>query len=171
MAAVKKTARKDYPDFGIKKGDVYWRWQSYFRGPTVRSLTQPTRSQVEPNENKAIVYAAYDGFAPAADASAEDVASDIQSIIDELGTAENGFEEKFEAMGEGLSQGDTGQAIDANRDACSSAASELEDIKTGVEDQDNEEYWDHVEDGNKKTITLNLQNVMDAVTGTEPDLQ
>jgi hypothetical protein len=171
MARVaQKTARKDYPP-DIKKGDVYYKWTMGYRGPIMRSKTPPTRAQTEANENKATVYAAYDGFSPAADASAEDVASDIQNVIDELGTAASGFEERFEAMPEGLQGGDVGQNLEANKDACESAASELEDVKSSVEDQDNEEYWDHEEDGNKKTITLNIQNVMDAVTGTEPDFQ
>lgn len=165
-----RTARKDYPAQGIKRGDVYFKWTMGFRGPVMRSKTRPTRAQTEANEDKSAVYAAYDGFSPATDASAEDVASDIQSIIDELETVVSNMEGKLENMGS-LSQGDTGQTIEQNKDAIDSAKDELDTIKSAVEDQDNEEYWDHEEEGNKKTITLNVQNVVDAVTGTEPDLQ
>ncbi len=39
-----KKAQKDYPEFGIKKGDSYWHWAFAF-GPKYKSKTQPTRME------------------------------------------------------------------------------------------------------------------------------
>ncbi len=42
---IKHIARKDYPEQGIKKGDVYFQWQLY-NCKVQRSLTSPSRQQL-----------------------------------------------------------------------------------------------------------------------------
>ena len=46
MATAKQTkANKDFPRFGIKKGDIHWTWDIYGQ-PTQRSMTHPRPSQL-----------------------------------------------------------------------------------------------------------------------------
>lgn len=165
-----KKAAKDYPEHGIKKGETYFTW-AFFRQRAQKSKTYPTRSQLTQDEAKQKAYDAFDGFSLTAEMSAEDVSGAIQSIADELNEAASLFEEKFENIPEGLQQGDVGQNIEANKEACESSASELETIVSDVLDQDNEDYWETEEEGAKVTKTLNIDNVTQAVTDQEPDFQ
>ena len=170
MRVYHKKAGKDYPEAGIKKGDMYYTW-GFFRQKAQKSKTPPTRSQLTQDEGKQKVYDAFDGFSITAEMSAEDVADAINAVASEMEEAANCFSEKFDNMPEGFQQGDVGQNIDANRDACESAQSELESLAEEVKDTENESYWDKEEEGAKTTLTLNIDNVTQAVTDLEPDLQ
>ena len=56
MARVRTSvAAKDYPAYGIKKGDTYWHWTPY-RQKRRMSATPPRPSQTETNETKADLY-------------------------------------------------------------------------------------------------------------------
>jgi polyhydroxyalkanoate synthesis regulator phasin len=165
-----KVANKDHPGTDIKKGDTYYIW-AFFRQRPQKSKTYPKRSQLTQDEGKQKVYDAYDSFSINAEMSAEDVKSAIEDLANELTEAASLFEEKFENIPEGLQQGDVGQNIEANKDACESSASDLESLASDVEDQDNEEYWTKEEEGSKTTLTLDIDAITEAVNGFEPELQ
>lgn len=165
-----KKAAKDYPEAGIKKGDTYYTW-AFFRQRAIKSKTYPKRSQLTQDEGKATAYDAFDSFSVTAEMSAEDVAAAIRDVANSLNDAANSFQEKFDNILEGLQEGEVAQNIDANREACESAASELESLADNVEDQENEDYWTKEEEGSKTTITLDIDAVTEAVNEQEPDLQ
>ena len=136
MPKVKKvTARKDYPQFGIKKGDVHYFTQMK-TGPrsskVMRQKTPFKRSQLTNSEYLAALY------------DWEDSKGDIATLDDLRASAEaireiaEEQQQKLDNMPEGLQQGDTGQMIQARIDACEGAADELDDI---VND------WESMEDG------------------------
>ena len=154
-------ARKDYPRFGIKKGDTYHRW-AFFRQPERMGLTYPTRSQLTNDEGKQILYSAYDGFSVGEDFSA----SDLQILIDEVQSAADSFRERFDNMPEGLQQGDTGQMLEENANSCESAVSQLEDLMSTLEGEEDERDSEYRDDGE-----WNAEAIQEAVSGTEPDLQ
>ena len=58
-------AGKDYPDQGIKKGEMHYTW-ALFRQRARRSKVKPTRSQLESSEFKSAYYALVDSNLPAA---------------------------------------------------------------------------------------------------------
>jgi hypothetical protein len=122
---VHRTARKDYPDNGIAKGDQYW-YVKIKTGPrssrVMRSKTPFSRSQLTQSDYLAQLYDWEDGKAAISSMDeAQEFADTIQALGDEQG-------EKLDNMPEGLQQGDSGQMLEARRDACAAATGEIEEI-------------------------------------------
>jgi hypothetical protein len=124
VKVLERTARKDYPAAGVKKGDKYYKW-SFFRQRPRISKTPPTRSQLTQNENLATVYTAYDTFD-----------GDVDSLITSLEEAKTGEEDKLENMPDGLKEGDVGTQIQERIDAIDEALTALEEIKSDLEDEE-----------------------------------
>lgn len=126
-----RTARKDYPDHGIAKGDTYWFCQIKTGPRSSRTLRQKVpfrRSQLTSSDYLSQLYDWEDSKAEIADMdSAQEFADTIRSLGEEQG-------EKFDNMPEGLQQGQTGEMLEARRDACEQAASEIEEIISDWED-------------------------------------
>lgn len=137
-------AGKDYPQFGIKKGESHYVWSIKMqRGGLVRrSKTYPRQSQLTLSEYK---IAAHQLNEQLEDFSADTV-EEISSFIDELKSEADDLreqqQEKLDNMPEGLQQGDTGQQIQERIDALESFVSELEnfDIVEFEEDEEHEEW-------------------------------
>lgn len=126
MAKVEhRKAAKDYPDLGIKKGDMYY-FAQIKTGPrssrTIRSLKPIPRSQLTSSEYLSRLYEWED--AKAEISSMED-AQQFADDIRELGEEQ---QEKFDNMPDGLQQGDTGQMIEERASSCEQAASDIEEI-------------------------------------------
>lgn len=120
----KRTARKDYPESGVKAGDTYY-FAQVQTGPrssrTIRSLNPIPQSQLTTSPFKSGWYAMQEAW----EASAKDSEAIMEpaEVIRELG---NAAQESFENMPEGLQQGDTGQMLEARASACEEAADQLE---------------------------------------------
>jgi hypothetical protein len=142
----KRTARKDYPKFGIKKGDEYFTW-AFYRGPEIKSKTYPKASQLTQNEAHSMVYAAYEGEIP-------DTEEGIRDIISELEQARDIEQEKLDNMPEGFQQGDVGQRIENNVSSIEQAINDLEQV---ISDMENGE--------------MDSDEIKEAVSGTEPELE
>lgn len=129
-------ARKDYPQFNIKKGDMCYTW-SLKTGPRssreFRQLTPPRRSQLTTSSFLQSVYDIEDRIS---DLKSLDDVDDIVQALRDLATEE---EEKFDNMPEGLQQSDTGQRIESRKDGCNAAADEIEQAKDSHEDFDEDE--------------------------------
>ena len=132
MARVQhRKAAKDYPAQGIAKGDMYY-YVKIKTGPRtsreMRSKTPFKRSQLTQSDYLSQLYDWEDGKAEISDMeSAQQFADDIRTLGEEQ-------DEKFNNMPEGLQQGDSGQMIEARRDACEAAADEIEEIISEWED-------------------------------------
>lgn len=121
-----RTAAKDYPDHGIKKGDRYWFAQiktGQRSSKTIRSLSRIPESQMTTSPFKSGWFAVQEAWeASDKDGDAIRAAADT---IRELGEEARG---SFDNMPYGLQQGDTGQMLEARADACESAAGDLESL-------------------------------------------
>jgi hypothetical protein len=122
---VHRTARKDYPDSGIAKGDQYW-YVKIKTGPrssrVMRSKTPFRRSQLTQSDYLSQLYDWEDGKAAI---SSMDETQEFADTIRTLGEEQG---EKLDNTPEGLQQGDSGQMLEARRDACEAAAGEIEEI-------------------------------------------
>lgn len=119
-----RTARKDYPEHGIKKGDQYW-FAQIKTGPRssriIRSLKRIPQSQLTTSPFKSGWYAMQEAW-EASSREADDIRAAAQEITD-LGDQ---AQESFDNMPEGLQQGDTGQMLENRAQACHDAAATLE---------------------------------------------
>lgn len=126
-----RTARKDYPQQGIAKGDTYWFCQIKTGPRSSRTLRQKApfkRSQLTSSDYLSQLYDWEDGKAEIGEMdSAQEFADTIRALGEEQ-------DEKFNNMPEGLQQGQTGEMLEARRDACEAAASEIEEIISEWED-------------------------------------
>lgn len=138
-----QTARKDYPEIGVKKGEVYYKWtfkNRHGRGTEVKSKTYPKPSQLTRSEFLSQAYALQERI-EALEANdtlpseVEDIVSDLRSLADEQ-------DEKFNNMPEGLQQGDTGQMLEQRRDSTNEFADELEGLSLDEFEEDEEQRDD-----------------------------
>lgn len=117
-----RKARKDYPNQGIEKGDMYytWRIKMAYGGVTYRSKEYPKPWQLTHSEFKSAVLQAEDALSSVG--GVEDIESlmvDIEGIRDEC-------QEKFDNMPEGLQQGDTGMLLEERVEAMDEWLHELQ---------------------------------------------
>jgi len=129
-------AGKDYPRFGIKKGDLHYSW-AFFRQGTIRSLTRPTRAQTTQNDFLVAVYTAADESLPAATCP-----EDMQTVADEVREAGEELRGRFDELPEGFQQGDTGQQMEERADAAEEWASAIEEAASTLQERlDEIEEW------------------------------
>lgn len=164
----KRTARKDYPKSGIKKGDVYYYTKLKLQrgGIEKRSLTPFKPSQLTNSPFKGGFYAAQEGW-EASEKSAEDIRAAAEAIRD-LGTEAQG---SFDNMPEGLQQGDTGQTLEARATACEEKADELEGLADELEGlEDPSEGWEEPEEPIEPLDDLDDEDEYEALKATYEEL-
>ena len=130
-----KKARKDYPAFGIKKGDSYYWWKFRYGG-IYKSKTQPRPSQLTQSEFLSTIYAiveeiqdvTIDDFN-----SIEELKEFIEEKAEEIRTLGEEQEDKLNNMPEGLQDGEIGCLLQDRADACYEMADELENIEIDEE--------------------------------------
>ena len=131
-----KKTRKAIPDAGIKVGDSYYWWKFRFGGKRY-SKTAPKRSQLTQSDFYGQIYDIEDEIAELdADDSLPSCVEDIASRIREIGDE---CEEKRGNMPEQLQDSASGELLQERKDACDSAADELEAIDFGEFEPDEEE--------------------------------
>jgi len=137
MRVEKKVARKAFPNFGIAPGDTYYEW-TFFRGPTMKSKTMPTRAQLTQVGWKQSLFTALDGALANASTREEldNAKSDIENARDEA-------QEAFDAIPENFQQSERAQAIEnviseieSLIDAIDSALSDLPETANEIDDDD-----------------------------------
>ena len=143
-------ARKDYPEFGIAKGEMYYVWVPGFRARTMRSKTPPRQSQL---------YQGYRSSAYALNEQIEDFLNpgnleDLESFRDELiSEAENLRDEeqgKLDNMPDGLREGDAGDAIQERIDAVEAFIDELGNLRLDSELGDDASDEEQSEEADEK---------------------
>ena len=125
-------ARKDYPNQGIKKGEMYYTWSINFGG-TYRSKTPPQQSQLTTSEFLRTLYAAQESVGdmkPTSYATCEDVAAELEQIKSDLEQLKEETEEKLNNMPEGLQQGSTGELLQERIDNLDSLIGEFDSLDT-----------------------------------------
>lgn len=145
-------ARKDYPDIGVKKGEMYYKWKIK-TGP-VSGVTRRSKEAPKPSQLTASEYASTTAEFCERDFSFED-SDDAEAQITELAEEIRAFGEeqqsKKDNMPEGLQEGDTGQLLEARAEACENVASELEGVDTSWDEPEQDE------DESKKDFETRLE--------------
>jgi hypothetical protein len=135
-------ARKDYPDQGIKKGDMYYFWE-FPRGGKFRSMERPKRSRTTQSAFYQQLWDIEDDVIAKlpADESLKDAVQDVAQQLRDLASE---CQENLDNMPEGLQQGDTGQMLEERVSVLEEAADEFENIDFEDKDDDttDEEYWE-----------------------------
>lgn len=131
-----RKARKDYPDQGIKRGDMYY-YAKIKTGPyssrTIRSLTKPRPSQLTVSEWNGWLGDLQQIEFPAVD-NIEGL-TEIGENIREFGEEQR---EKFDNMPEGLQQGSTGELLEERASGCEEWADAIDEAISEYESESQE---------------------------------
>jgi len=138
VTTVKKAA-KDYPDFGIKKGEQYYWWKFRYGGKHV-SKTFPKSSQLTQSDYLSRIYSFQEQEISGSIEELEAIKDDLVASLEELRDEQD---ERLNNMPEGLQQGSTGELLQERYDCVDSAISELEGIDFEI-DEDNEDQADSI---------------------------
>ena len=129
MPRVKQvTARKDYPNFGIVKGQKHYRWVLKTGPRSSREYRQekpPRRSQLTTSSFLSTIY-------DISDVSIAEVTDpdDVDGIIQEIEDAKNEVENSLDNMPESLKESDTGQMLQTRIDGCDEWSQAIESAKS-----------------------------------------
>ena len=148
-AVVKKVkAQKDYPQFGVKRGQQHFTWSVPMGGVFVkfRSMTQPKKSQlVAPGyqQDFAVLQETAEALGEIHDTS------DIDSLIDEITALKDETEEKYNNMPQQLQGGDTGVLMQERVTELETWIEELSNIMSDAEAitddmEDCAEQWEQI---------------------------
>ena len=160
-------AGKDYPEFGIKKGESHYVWSIKMqRGGIVRrSKTYPRQSQLTMSEYKGDAYRINEQIEDLKASDYSDV-SDVESARDDLvSNAEelrDSQQDKLDNMPEGLQQGSTGEMLQSRIDAMDQFISELESIDFDEFDED-QEHAEWSEDNRVNSEGQTIEEVIEAL--------
>lgn len=125
-------ARKDYPDAGISKGDMYY-YTKMKTGPrssrVMRSLKPFKPSQLTNSPFKS----SWLGMVEAWDESAKD-AEAMREAAETMASIASDAQESFDNMPEGLQQGDTGQMLENRASEAESRAGDLQQLADELDD-------------------------------------
>lgn len=169
----KATARKDYPNAGIKKGDEYFHWTPY-RGQKQRSKTYPRPSQLTGSDKLQRIYEAGESVEDFCANWTPTTFSDVQALVDLLNESANNVREvadEYQSAADNMNGNEQHQeradAAGEYADALENAASDIEgmveerkgelaeDAKTDAEDgaeRDEDSLGDDAEDWISRVI-------------------
>lgn len=127
MVSVKhRRANKDYPEIGIKAGEMYYTWRMRQGNGSVKrmSKTPPKPSQLTLSDWAS----PYRAFAEEIEELELDdnLYSELQRIAGEIRSLGEEQQAKLDNMPEGLQQGDTGQLLQSRAEACEEWADAIE---------------------------------------------
>ena len=147
MARVQyRRARKDYPEFGITAGQMYY-FAQIKTGPrssrTIRRLTKPKPSELTASEFRSQWLTIAESLDLDYNCTEDLTAETLREKAEELGTLGEGTTERKENMPENLQESPTGELLEARAAACEEAQSALEDVADrldGLEEPDPDDY-------------------------------
>ena len=128
-----KSARKDYPDHKIKKGESYYWWQFAFRGKSF-SKTQPTRSQLTQSGFLQAFYDLQDRIGSLSAETADDLQTQVEDIISEIESVRDEQQERLDNMPEHLQESSgSGQLLQERIEGLEQWQSDIENIDLNYE--------------------------------------
>lgn len=134
-------AAKDYPEHGIEKGDLYYKWSFYRQRPQM-SKTPPRRSQLTQREELAAIYDAEDQ-ARAIDWSFENkdaIASELDNLVECVGEARDLANEKAENIREYFQESEQAEELENFACECDDLLCEIENTQSELEEVDAETF-------------------------------
>ena len=133
-----KSARKNYPQWGIEKGDSYYWWKFNY-GAMVKSLTPPKPQQLTQSPFLQELYSIQDNiaaFAPEFDS----IADEFSEILDQITALREQCEESLENMPEHLQEtSDSGMMLTERIEGLEMWHDELEGIDMEIDDSVSDE--------------------------------
>lgn len=154
-------AAKDYPQHGIKKGDMYYYWSPGFRGTKQMSKTPPRPSQLTTSKMSG-AYAAGEALQDAInDATCiEDITGAMETAIDEIRSVAEEYEEASQAETGNGNRVPNADEMEEKAQSLNDWADSIESDKDEVESLDVTDYEDEV---NVEEIDQNLVEEVDGV--------
>lgn len=122
-----ESSRKDYPEFGIKKGDTYYYWTKRYGGMK-KSLTYPDRKQLTSSDFLIQIWDIEDNISSTNCETFDDFEPTIQGFIEELESLRDETQEKLDNMPEQLQYAPTGELLQNRVESIEEMISELENI-------------------------------------------
>lgn len=150
MPKVKQVkARKDYPEHGVKKGDLHYTWSLMLgarHSRTFRQIAPPRPSQLTTSEylgGMGDIEHDFGAFEMTHDEAAEEF---LQGVIEQLESLAESEEEKFENVPENLQYSENAQRMEERAEAARSWASEIESYLDEARDRAEEistlDWWE-----------------------------
>ena len=136
-----KSARKNNPDAGIKKGDSYYWWKFRF-GEKHCSKTRPRQSQLTQSDFLGTIYGLQESIEDIllVEATVQDDAIDeLRSAADEIRNLGVEQEDKIGNMPESLQESETAELLRSRGEACETLADELEMAADDIEALDGDD--------------------------------
>lgn len=133
-------ARKDYPQFNIRKGDIYYSWKFRNSGRCM-SKTPPTPSQLTQSEYLQRLYELQDSASSQLSeaSTVEDVQSVVESIASDIRDLAQEQEDKLSNMPDQLQYAPSGELLQERADTCNQVADDLENMDFSKEDDEEED--------------------------------
>jgi hypothetical protein len=133
-------AAKAYPDQGIEKGAIYYKWSlrtsAYGRGTTYRSATYPKPWQLTSSPFLQEQYRIAHDLADVSGNSVDELESARDELADRIDELKDTCQESLDNMPEAFQYGSTGELLQERIDACESWADELREVDLPSEDVD-----------------------------------
>jgi hypothetical protein len=130
-----KKARKDYPQYGIQKGESYYWWKFRY-GPKSMSKTPPRQSELTQSDFLSRVYGVQEDLE---DLSASDFDQDIEeerdNVVSELEELRDETQEKHDNMPDQLQESETGQLLQERVDSLDSMISDLQSVDCEIDEE------------------------------------
>jgi len=138
----KKKANKDYPEYGIKKGDTYYMWTLYKQRPR-KSLTYPKASQLTASAFLSSIYDLNDQLSNIRQnvSSEDELQSEVETIKSELETLRDECETSRSNMPEHLQDVGTGEILQERYDAVEAMINEIDGIDLSFDDEADIDEW------------------------------
>lgn len=154
-------AAKDYPQYGIKKGDLYYYWSPYRSKKRSMSKTMPKPSQLTQSDFLQSLYSIQEEIDAAREnwTTIEDAQGFRDTTVENLETLRDETQEKRENMPEGLQEVGSGELLGTRCDQLQEAIDGLNniDIDEPGEEEDLEEYLDEVHRQMTEDVSLDIE--------------
>lgn len=134
-------AAKDYPEYGIKKGDTYFWWQLY-KQPKRMSKDRPRPSQLTGSAKLSAAYAAQEAAEDAVvgSASTEDLVEALRQAAEDARSVAEEYEESASSIRETFSESSTADECEEKAEALNDWADELEQACDEIESLDRKDF-------------------------------
>lgn len=140
LSKIDRTVPRDKDDkILIQKGESYW-WWSFVNGPKHISKTRPKNSHLTQSNYLSQLYDIQDVLDNIEASQAEDLASIVDSIKDDLENLKDETQGSLDNMPESLQSSPTAELLQERIDALDSAISELESIDLEYEEPTLEDW-------------------------------
>jgi len=156
-----RTARKDYPEYDIKKGDMYYTW-AFRYGGVRKSKTRPRPSQLTSSKMSG-VYAAREAMEDAVAAfrgerCLDTLKSEIESAIEDARSVAQEYRDSADSIRDTFPESTTADECEEKADSIEEWCDNVESVKDALDDQPEQEGEEEPdEEGEPDTTVFSAQ--------------